>query len=158
MNLRIMVGAFLTFGDKVLLIHRGTHKKIAPGMWSCIGGHMEPDELHDPIKTCYREIEEEAGISPEHIKNLQLRYITVRNTGEEIHNCYCYFGNTTHECVLPDCDEGSLHWVSLNDAPELEMSYSVKQLITHWLENPGYRGVMLCGTGRNNDQTTWTEL
>ncbi len=158
MKTRNMVGAFLTYQDKVLLMHRSMQKKIAPGMWSCIGGHIEPQEINTPLEACYREIAEEAQISQECIKNLHLRYITTRNAGDEIRSGYYFVGEVTQACSLPQCDEGTLHWISLRDALEKPMSFSVKQITTHWIANPGDDALYLCGVNRENDTMEWVAL
>ncbi len=54
------IGAFIVFEDKVLLMH---HKKLSS--WIQPGGHIELDE--DPETTLWREIEEETGLSKEHL-------------------------------------------------------------------------------------------
>ena len=64
---KIGSGAFLKNNDRYLLIKRSPEKEIAPNVWSCIGGHMEKEEINDPLVTCLREIEEETGITKEHI-------------------------------------------------------------------------------------------
>ncbi|WP_461246058.1 NUDIX hydrolase [Treponema sp. R6D11] len=66
-------GAFLKNGESYLLIKRSPTRTIAPNIWSCIGGHMEKDEINDPLEACLREVEEETGIKREHIYNLKLR-------------------------------------------------------------------------------------
>lgn len=158
MNLRTMVGAFLSYKEEMLLIHRGTHKEIAPGMWSCIGGHMESEELNNPLAACYREILEETGIGRGQIEYLTLRYITTRNTGSEIRTGYYYYGETTHRCELPKCDEGKLHWVRIMDMQEMPMSFSIKEISNHLVRNRTHDVIMLCGVNRTNNIITWVEL
>ena len=162
MKTRITVGAFLICKDKVLLIKRGMHKKLAPGLWGGVGGHMEPHEMNNPIATAYREIEEEAGISPNDIFDLKLRYMAVRNRigdgDDEISTMYYYTGNVSSEVELPECDEGILHWIYLKDAVDLPMSFSVKQILTHWLSNTEKTEVFLLGVNKDNNGVTFVEL
>jgi 8-oxo-dGTP diphosphatase len=153
-----MVGAFLTYNNKVLLIHRSETKKLAPGMWSCIGGHMEPNELNSPLETCYREVEEETGISKELLSNLQLKYITIRNTGDEIRSGYYFIGSMTNDYGLSDCNEGTLHWVDLAEVSKKPMTFSIKQITTHWLSNSTDDSIYLCGINRENNKNTWVKL
>ena len=56
------VAAFLRNNDEYLLMERANNRKINPGFWSGVGGHVEPHEINDPLSACYREIEEEAGM------------------------------------------------------------------------------------------------
>jgi 8-oxo-dGTP diphosphatase len=54
-------------------------------------GHFEHGEMNDP-KTClWREVNEELGLTPETFENVKLRYIALRNSGEQIRINY-YFG------------------------------------------------------------------
>mgnify|MGYP001103829352 CR=1 FL=1 len=54
------IGAFIVFEDKVLLMN---HKKL--GTWIQPGGHIELDE--DPEMTLWKEIEEETGLTKDHL-------------------------------------------------------------------------------------------
>ncbi|MDL2248732.1 NUDIX domain-containing protein [Tyzzerella sp. OttesenSCG-928-J15] len=158
MKTRNMVGAFLICNDKALFMRRSLNKKIAPGKWSCVGGHIEPDEMNNPAIACFREIEEETGIAKEQIKNLRLRYVTTRYTGEELRTGYYFFGEVERICPLPYCSEGELYWLNISDISEKEMSFSVKKIMEHWLSNPLDEAMYLCGINRANDEMTWTEL
>lgn len=158
MYIRTMAGAFLTFENKVLLLKRGMHKALAPGMWSCVGGHMEPQDNNSPYQTCYREITEETGITPADIEGLSLRYITVQHMPDEICTGYFFVGEITYELPLPQCDEGELHWVSLADLPGLPMSFFIREIINHRLANPDMNSVTLCAVNTKNDRCTWTKL
>lgn len=158
MRTRMMVGAFLTYNGKVLLMHRGMHKELAPGMWSCVGGHMEPEEINSPADACYREVLEETGIPMEVISNLKLRYITIRNTGDEIRTGYYFMGEITHKPELLECDEGTLHWINPSDMVNLPMSFSIKEIIEHWLTNPDTESVLTCVINRDNNSAIWAEL
>lgn len=137
-------------GDRVLLIHRGMHKALAPGMWSCVGGHIEPEEISDPTVACYREIEEEAGIVRADIESLRLRYITVRQDEDEIRTGYYFFGSMARECTLPVCGEGTLHWVDVDAMRALPMSFSNGQIVRHWLEHREDAGIVLIAVHADN--------
>jgi len=165
MHTRLMVGAFLTYQNKVLLMKRNMDRELAPGLWSGIGGHIEPDELKNPrkmnhIAAIYREIKEEADISEHDILTLDLRYIitqinTIRN---EIQNVYYYFGKVSNEFAPPYCDEGVFHWVDFKDIIDLPMSFFVKETIKHWLNNPEKENVFLVGINKENNKSTFIEL
>ena len=136
MRTRYMAGAFLACGDKVLLIKRGMHKALAPGLWSCVGGHVEPEEMNDPDAACYREIEEETGIGRGLVEGLRLRYMTVRQVDDgEIRVGYYYVGRVVREVALPPCSEGELKWVPLVEVRNLglTMTYSVGEIVRRWL-------------------------
>ena len=40
LTLMNLTAAFLKNGDNILLIKRGMHKKIAPGVWSGVGDYV----------------------------------------------------------------------------------------------------------------------
>jgi len=139
---RITAGAFLSCGDKVLLMKRGMHKELGPGLWAGVGGHLDMCDIENPraidfVNTCYREVEEETGIARTDIRNLTLRYLAVRKDGNEIRLHHHYFGELEKAIVLPVCDEGEFFWVDKDKISSLPMSTSVREAITHWINNPG---------------------
>lgn len=143
-------GAFLKYNNDVLLMHRGLHKKIAPGMWAGIGGHVEPSEINDPAAACLREIEEESGVLPSDIQDLSLRYIVVNNAESGIEIIYFFTGELKSQCLLAETDEGTLHWVDINEARKLPMSLPVRQIYSHWADSPESERIMLCSITQNN--------
>lgn len=60
-TLRSFSIAIIENNDKVLMMERSMERKFAPGLWTVVGGHIEPSELNDPSVTCVREIEEETA-------------------------------------------------------------------------------------------------
>lgn len=131
MKTRLMSSAFLTIDDELLLMHRAENRKVAPGMWSAVGGHLEPFEINEPKSACLREIKEETGISAKIIKNLNLRYISVRNTGDEIRIHYIFFGELEFKAPMKECEEGTLHFVEVNKAIDLPMTFSMEYIIAN---------------------------
>jgi len=160
---RITAGAFLYYTDKVLMMKRGLHKKLAPGLWAGIGGHMEIGDITTPraldlIETCYREVQEETGITKPDIKNLKLRYIAVRKVDDEIRLHYHFMGKVETKIPLPTCEEGELHWVDKKDICNLQMTTSVGQAIKHWLANPGSDEIYMVAVNKTGDGATILEL
>ena len=45
-TLRNGVAAFLQNGGNYLLMKRADNRKTAPGVWSGVGGHIEPHEIY----------------------------------------------------------------------------------------------------------------
>ncbi len=130
--LRNSVGAFLQNEDKVLLLKRSEHKKIAPSVWSGVGGHMEKDEINDPLSACYREILEETGIAKEEIYDLKLKYVIIRYrfTDNEIRQSYVYFGKTSKKETI-QTDEGVLHWISKEEMLNRTFSDTFAEMLKH---------------------------
>ena len=133
-RLRCMSGAILRNGNDFLLLKRNPNREFAPSLWSDVGGHMEPEEIGDPVKTCLREIFEETGIGPEYIHVLKLKYMIMRRSGDEIRIHHIYFGDTDIRQVI-DCNEGSLFWVPRGKLLDREMSFTVKTALIHYLAN-----------------------
>jgi 8-oxo-dGTP diphosphatase len=128
-------GAFLINNGFYLLMKRSPERKIAPNVWSCIGGHMEKHELNDPMATCLREIEEETGITKEHIYNLKLRYIIIRRYKNIIRQNYIYFGETDKKDLI-NTDEGTLHWIEEKELLEREYTKTYTEMIKHYAKTP----------------------
>lgn len=153
-----MSSAFLTIGNELLLMHRAENRKIAPGMWSAVGGHLEPFEINEPKSACLREIKEETGVSAEIIKNLNLRYISVRNTGDEIRINYIFFGELEFKTSMIECEEGTLHFVEVNKAIDLPMTFSIKEVIKHWKNNKNSDNIFMATINSDNAHLQWSIL
>ena len=153
-------GAFLKNNDKYLLMLRSPTREIAPNIWSCIGGHMENNELNDPMETCLREIKEETGILKENIFNLKLRYIIIRQYKNIIRQNYLYFGETNIMEVL-DTEEGTLHWVQKEELLDKVYTKTYTEMMKHYMETPDPMGriiVGIAGKHKNKLKMNWSIL
>lgn len=75
---RHMTSVFLNNENgQYLMLKRNKGKKIASGLWTGLGGHIESNEYNDPYKACKREVFEESGIEEKDLINLTLRYIMI---------------------------------------------------------------------------------
>ena len=160
---RITAGAFLTCGSNVLLMKRGLHKELGPGLWAGIGGHIDMSDITNPralilAETCYREVYEETGITRENIRNMKLRYIAIRKDGDEIRIHHHFIGEMETEIPLPECEEGELRWVNKNDIPHLPMSTSVGEALKHWLANPYSDDVYMVAVDKTGENATFLQL
>ncbi len=136
MHLRNVTTAFLMNGDDILMMKRSEHKKIAPGYWYGVGGHLEPAELNDPRAACLREIQEETGLDAAQVLDLCLRYIVMRRSGAELVINYFYFGRTaTRE--LKANDEGTLHWIPRGEALDRKLFPAIGLTLGHFLTEGG---------------------
>ena len=156
---RITSGGFLVCKNKVLMMKRGLHKKLAPGLWAGVGGHMDLADITDPraldlAATCYREAYEEAGIGKSDIFNLRLRYVAIRKDMDEIRIHHNHIGEVETEFQLPPCSEGELHWVDKSGILGLPMTTHIKEIMAHWLANPHADGVYLVAVNGTNDAAT----
>lgn len=151
-----MAGAFLTYHDEVLMMKRGSHKKIAPNSWAGIGGFIEPHELNDPLTACLREIKEETGIDSKKIKHIELKYITIGKTNDVIEIIYYFHGELNQRCEFIDTDEGMLHWLNIKDMKALPMSQLMRCIADRWSDNVD-DGVMVCVVN-DSDCIDWKQL
>ena len=133
MTLRNGVAAFLCNNGKYLLLKRAENRKLAPGLWCGVGGHMEPCEINAPLLACYREIEEETGIAQSDITCLDLLYIIVRRCGDEIRQNYIYFGETS-KTELVQTEEGTLTWVPEDELLNRECTKTFAAMLTHYVQ------------------------
>ncbi|CAG9614565.1 hypothetical protein BACCIP111899_03798 [Bacillus rhizoplanae] len=158
-KLRVMTTAYLFHEDEILLLQRSINKNIAPGMWSGIGGHVETNE-HEDIKTsCLREIQEETGLTAEHISSLTLRYIILRQKDNELSQQYIYFGQTPTKHVGETIEE-KLHWIPSQNIFECEMTESNRFALQHYLENHSTQHVWVGVMGELDSKATisWSQI
>ena len=141
-------GAFLKRDGHYLLMKRSPDKKIAPGVWSNVGGRMELQDKGDPLTACYREVFEETGIPAGRIYNLILRYIIIRKAGDIIRQNYVYFGETDMAEFI-DTDEGTLHWVPEEELLNREYTQTFAAMMRHYLYTPVDDRVVV-GVAENN--------
>ncbi|MCL2421452.1 MAG: NUDIX domain-containing protein [Defluviitaleaceae bacterium] len=147
---RHATAAFLRNQGNVLLLKRGEHRKIAPGFWSGVGGHFKECEMDTPFEACYRDIEEETGISKSQIQSLDLCYILLRRSDDEIRHMYIFFGETTQTEVI-QTDEGQLFWVPEGEWLDREYTGVFTLMLAHYLQRqPGDRRVYI-GAVRKGD-------
>jgi len=107
---------FVTSDGDVLLIKRAAHKRIFPGRYNGLGGHLERDE--DPRSGAIREIREETGLS---VRDVRLRGISNVDAGQSVGILLFTFTAVSDSRVLADCDEGMLEWVPIADAHNLPL-------------------------------------
>ena len=87
-KLRNMTSLYIFKDDKVLLLYR-QGSRVVNDMWvGSAGGHFEQEELNDARACVVREMQEEIGLTPDDIYELQLRYVTLRRCNEEIRQNY----------------------------------------------------------------------
>ena len=151
-TLKNYVAAFLRNDDKFLLMKRADNRRINPGFWSGVGGHIEPHEINAPLSACYREIEEESGINRDKISSLDLLYIITRRSGDKIRQSYIYFGDTTVSDVI-QTDEGVLSWIPHGELLKRQYTATYAVMMEHYTkrgrtDRAVYVGVADGGNGK----------
>jgi 8-oxo-dGTP diphosphatase len=113
---------FVTRGDEALLLKGAPDKKIWPGKYNGLGGHVERGEsVHAAAE---REIREEAGLA---VKDLRLRGVITIETGEPVGTGLFVFTATALEREVASSPEGTLEWIPRHKIAELN---SVEDLPT----------------------------
>ena len=131
---RNMTSIYLVRGNEILLLYR-QGSRVADGLWTgSAGGHFEEYELNDPEACVLREMNEELGLNRKDIENLNLRYITLRRIKGEVRQNYFFFA-TLKETAPSDLssNEGILKWFPIGEIAILEMPYSAKFVLRHYI-------------------------
>lgn len=133
---RVMTSIFLVRDGQVLLLYRKGSRAIDDS-WVGIGGHVTPGEIDDPTAGVLRELEEEIGVVPDQIRDLALRYVSLRDTGSELRHTYYFTATLRSDVPLPGhCAEGDLRWFDLaTDPSDLEMPPTAHVAFAHWLRD-----------------------
>lgn len=113
---------FVTQGTDVLLMKRSDNRRIFPGRYNGLGGHVERGE--DPLRCAQREIAEESGL---HIplSALRMRGVSVIDAGQATGITLFIFTAMVsvrlRGDLIPECNEGTLHWVAIDQALKLSL-------------------------------------
>ncbi|MEB8265328.1 NUDIX domain-containing protein [Mammaliicoccus sciuri] len=151
-NLRSMTSVYIVRNDEILLLYR-SGSRVLNDLWiGSAGGHFNNDELDKPYDCIVRELKEELNISLEDIKNLTLRYITLRKIGNEVRQNYYYFAeiNEILEKTI-ESNEGNLKWFNINKLPLDEMPITSKEVLKHYVKNRKMSKNIYCGSVNDNN-------
>ena len=128
-----MTSIYLQYKGQMLLLYR-QGSRVVNNVWvGSAGGHFEENELNDARACVLRELQEELGITAEKLQNLELRYITLRRTQDEIRQNYYFFAELSQELSLTS-NEGAAQWFSLEELSELPMPFSAKFMLEHYVQ------------------------
>lgn len=149
---RNMVSLFLQNGDgELLLLHR-EGGRVAHGLWVAgCGGHMEPEEMGDARRAALREMQEELGLSAEALEGLSLRYITLRNTGEEIRQNFYFFARLKEPYGSLVSNEGQLKWCREEEILQLPMPVTAHFVMAHYFAQGKHTSCLYAGVTDTRD-------
>ncbi len=126
---------FITLGDEVLLLKGAPTKKIWPGKYNGLGGHVERGEsVH---AAALREIREEAGVL---VKDLRLRGVITIDTGEPAGiGLFVFTATALGRAVTPSI-EGDLEWMPVYKLTSLDAVEDIPILLPRVLQMTAKRG------------------
>lgn len=132
-TLRNMTSLFFQREDGLLCLYRiGSRVANRKYVGAC-GGHFAEPELSSPERCVLREMEEELGLLPTDIRDLTLRYITVRYMGHEIRQNYYFFARLTDDRQLHST-EGELRFFTWDALRTVDMPVSARHMMDHYLQ------------------------
>lgn len=129
----LSVNALIWCNEKVLLMKRSKNKKVDPGVYSGIGGKVEPHEsFYDAL---LREIEEETGISEfESIRPYSVTQHPYPPTDSEWVNLY-FIVNIKDQVRIKPTEDGTFHWFDPAKISGIPMVTDLKEYIKIMSEN-----------------------
>ena len=115
---------FLIQHNQVLLQRAAESKRIFPGFYNGIGGHIESRE--DVLSGAKRELQEEAAISCDDLELAGTIMIDVEE--DEGILLFVFTGSEINGDLLPS-EEGTLHWVNIDLLETLQVVEDVPELV-----------------------------
>lgn len=157
-TLRNMTSIYISKGNKMLLLYRQGSKVVNDVWVGSAGGHFEEFELNDARACVLRELQEELGITENEIKNLCLRYVTLRRNKGEIRQNYYFFADLKEDADREfSSNEGISRWFDFSELSSLEMPFTSKYVIQHYLD-VGCKTDMIYGGIADGEKVVFIEM
>lgn len=157
-RLRNMASIYIEKDDKMLLLYRQGGRVVNDVWVGSAGGHFEEYELNDARACVLREMREELGITEKEIENLRLRYVTLRRSKGEIRQNYYFFADLKEDINEEfSSNEGISRWFPLSELPSLEMPFTSKFVIEHYLKL-GHKTDKIYGGIADGERVIFTEM
>ncbi len=150
-KLRSMTSIYIINNDEILLLYR-KGSRVLNDLWiGSAGGHFNDNELDKPYECIVRELNEELKIELKDIKNLNLRYITLRKVNNEVRQNYYYFAEL-NEIFDRDIEsnEGDLKWFNIDELPFDEMPITSREVLKHFIKHRNINDNIYCGSVSHN--------
>lgn len=158
-KLRNMTSIYLRKGEKFLLLYRMGSRVVGNSYTGTAGGHFEESELNDARACVLRELFEETGLTEQDIEDLRFRYITLRLKNGEVRQNYYFFADLAEHVDGESLasNEGELQWFGVNEVERLNMPYTAKYMLLHYIKIGQYTDC-LYGGSTTEDGVVFTEL
>ena len=158
MRLRNMTGIYLLHGEDVFLLYRKNGRVVTDTYVPSAGGHFEKDELNDARACVLRELNEELHLTEAALTDFSLRYVCLRNNGDEVRQNYYFFARLKDEYAhLPLSNEGTCVRVPLEKCLEYPMPVTAKLMMRHYLATGRYTNA-LYGCIVSGENATFVEM
>jgi 8-oxo-dGTP diphosphatase len=130
----LSVNALIWCKGKVLLLKRSKNKNVDPGIYSGVGGKVEPHEsFYDAL---IREIKEETGLTEfESIKPFSITQHPYPPSNAEWVNVY-FNVMVNKQVKIPPSEDGSFDWINPKDFNSLPIVADLKEYIGILVKNP----------------------
>jgi 8-oxo-dGTP diphosphatase len=119
---------FITHGDDVLLLHGSPTKRIWPGKYNGVGGHVKAGE--DIYGAAIREMREETGAD---VLDVRLRGVINIDIGQETGIILFVFTAQARGREVRPSPEGALEWVRRDRLEALDLVEDLTRLLPHVL-------------------------
>jgi 8-oxo-dGTP diphosphatase len=132
-NIAVTLECFIKKGDKYLMLHRHSDKKIMPGVWMAPGGHREFNE--GLFEAARREVKEETGLK---IKNLKLKAVGNAYLKDLDKEFYFYMVTADYDSgdLKQKVDDGEFVWMEKNEILKLDrLLAELKTVLPHILSD-----------------------
>jgi 8-oxo-dGTP diphosphatase len=115
---------FITHGQDVLLLRGAPTKRIWPGKYNGVGGHVEAGE--DILTSALREMKEETGLD---VADARLRGVINVDAGRPTGILVFVFTAQALGRTITPSDEGALEWVKQDQVTPLDLVEDLPQLL-----------------------------
>lgn len=133
-KLRPMTAVYITCGERILLLYRVGSRVVEPSFCG-VGGHFEKDELCDARACVLREMREEIGLCEDDLKDMKMRYVTLRLKNGEIRQNYYFFAELKPGVKIGECcGEGRLEWADMRTVLDKRMPHTAWHMLRHYLQ------------------------
>src|SRR4030042_4610660 len=130
----LSVNVLIWCDGKILLLKRSNTKKVDPGVYSGVGGKVEPGENF--YSAILREIKEETGIEKlESLKPFSVTQHPFPPQKAEWVNLY-FIGKIKEQVKVESNEDGEYFWVDPKKVKNLPMVYDLKNYIEILNKNP----------------------